>query len=475
MATRQSDKLLKRIRHKSAVFIWLACLLGNLLQGQAFGVDPGRVSGTAEATCAFRTIGATDPDPKTRNPDYLARHFLNPEWKGRFPGLGLEWDAAKFAMDQLKSGAFYYVNARTLHMDALLVKALKAGFRQVVILGAGFDSRAYRFHDAYPQVRFFEVDLPATSTDKQIRVEKLLGKRPDWVSFAAIDFNTQTLADVLAAAGFKTDQKTFYVWEGVTYYISEGGVDGTLRFIADYSAPGSEVVFDYMHADVTLGLDYSAYGARRVTFYVASRGEPYVFGIYPRHLETFVNLRGLDVHSDLGPGQLTQHYLIRSDGTVSGKICGFLRIVHAVVPPKSKRQHLIQAANQRKIQLDGGRAGDLETHRVAIPDDVQAFLMAYSRALKNKDFESLEDFFSPDFLSGGTFNRQQVMGFIWRVYQHRSIHHHAVILTRFDRVGGRARVDGYVQRKGYRTPLMISHLAKEADGRWRWNKFELED
>lgn len=446
-----------------------------LFSTPALAVDPGKTSGTAEATCAFRTIGAIDPDPKTRNPDYLAKHFVNPEWEQRFPGLGLDWEAAKIAMDQMKSGAFYYVNARTLHMDALLVQALKEGCRQVVVLGAGFDSRAYRFHEAYPQVRFFEVDLPATSADKQVRVEKFLGRRPDWVSYVPIDFNTQTLADVLAAANFQTDQKTFYVWEGVTYYISQAGVDNTLRFIAEHSAPGSTVVFDYLLADVALGLDYAAYGARRVTFYVASRGEPYVFGVDPRHAETFVNLRGLEVLADLDPAQLTQRYLIRSDGTVSGKISGFFHIVLARVPPEPRRRQVLAAAKQRHKDMHAGQAGDLESHRVDVPKDVQAFLTAYSKALQGKDFESLEDFFSPDFLSRGMFNRQQVMGFIRRVYQHRAIDHHEVILTRFDPEGSQVRIDGYVQRKGYRTPLMISHLAREADGRWRWYKFEPEN
>ena len=80
-------------------------------------------------------------------------------------------------------------------------------------------------------------------------------------------------------AGFAVDQKTFYIWEGVTYYISKMGVESTLRFIADESLPGSRVVFDYMLDDVVRGSDYSAYGARRTIFMIANFGEPYIFGI----------------------------------------------------------------------------------------------------------------------------------------------------------------------------------------------------
>jgi O-methyltransferase involved in polyketide biosynthesis len=130
----------------------------------------------------------------------------------------------------------------------------------------------------------------------------------------------------------------------VTYFISRAGVDSTLRFIAEKSAPGSQVVFDYMLAEVVQGLNYSVYGARRTVYFVALRGEPYVFGIAPRQLEIFINLRGLTLLSDLGPDDLTQHYLVSSDANVSGKIAEFVRIVHAEVPEIGERQRLIEQA-----------------------------------------------------------------------------------------------------------------------------------
>ena len=180
-----------------------------ILADVACAVEPGKTSYTAEAVCAFRSIGALDPDPKTRNPDHMAGQFVSSAFTQSFPGLGLDYEDAKIAIDRMNSGVFYYVNARTHHMDAMLAQALKDGARQVVIMGAGFDSRAYRFHNAYPNVRFFEIDLPATSADKQRRVEKLLGKRPEWVTFVPIDFNIQTLDEVLGKADFAMDQKTF--------------------------------------------------------------------------------------------------------------------------------------------------------------------------------------------------------------------------------------------------------------------------
>ncbi len=438
-----------------------------ILAGPVYAVDPGKTSYTAEAVCAFRSIAALDPDPKTRNPDYMAAEFVNPAFKHRFPGLGLDFEDAKIAMDRMNSGVFYYINARTLHMDAMLTQALNEGAQQVVIMGAGFDSRAYRFHKDYPDVRFFEIDLPATSADKQQRVQKILGKTPDWVSFVPIDFNTQALDEVLGKAGFARDQKTFYVWEGVTYFISRAGVDSTMRYIAENSAPDSRIVFDYMLADVVLGKDYSAYGARRTVYHVAHRGEPYVFGIAPRQLETFINRRGLALVSDLGPAELSRRYLTRSDGTSSGRISEFLRIVVAQVPKRAERRKIQDKAEAAMKGVAVLSAADSAAHTVNVPDDVQHFLDGHSRCIADKDFTTLMDYFSVNYRFNG-YSRENATAYIGRLYRPRPVHRHQIILTRFDRTGDTAKIDGFVQREGFRIPLLGNDIIKEADGRWRW-------
>ena len=96
-----------------------------------------------------------------------------------------------------------------------------------------------------------------------------------------------------------------------------------------------------MLEDVVQGTDYSAYGSRMTVFWVALQGEPYVFGIAPENLESFVNQRGLKLISDLGPQQLSQRYLIDSQGQPRGKIAEFLRIVHIEVPHPAEREQLV--------------------------------------------------------------------------------------------------------------------------------------
>lgn len=449
-------------RRSAAAFLLILLLLAS----SANAVDPGKTSYTAEAVCAFRSIGALDPDPKTRNPDSMAEKFVNPALKETFPGLGLGYEDAKLAMDRMNSGVFYYVNARTLHMDTMLLQALKEGTRQVVIMGAGFDSRAYRFHENYPEVRFFEIDLPATSTDKQRRVRNILGMDPNWVTYVPIDFNTQTLDEVLVKAGFATDRKTFFIWEGVTYFISKAGVDSTMRFIAENSAPGSRIVFDYMLEDVVQGRDYSAYGARRTVYHVAHRGEPYVFGIAPKQLETFINLRGLALLSDLGPADLSKRYLVRSDGTTSGKISEFLHIVHAQVLGQTERRQLVRRTKSAMQSIESAEANHEAAHTVDVPDDVQVLLDGISRCIVEKDYDALLEHYSPDYRYRG-FTREQAVAYIQRLHRDRPLKQHKIFLTRFDQKKDKAKIDGFVQRKGYRIPLLGSDIIKEADGHWR--------
>ena len=130
------------------------CIAFMGITTRAGGVPPGQTSYTSEVVCAFRSIGATDPDPKTRNPDYMAKHFVNPALQVRAPGVGLGFEDAKVAVNLMKNGVFYSVNARTHHIDTLLAQALREGVQQVVVFGAGFDSRAYRSHEQYPTVNF---------------------------------------------------------------------------------------------------------------------------------------------------------------------------------------------------------------------------------------------------------------------------------------------------------------------------------
>src|SRR6202042_3149443 len=98
------------------------------------------------------------------------------------------------------------------------------GTTQVVILGAGFDTRAYRFKDLLQDKKIFEVDYRSTQEFKKRRVEAILGDPPSNLTFVEIDFQRDKLGAVLRNAGFQPGGKSFFVWEGVSMYLTESAV-----------------------------------------------------------------------------------------------------------------------------------------------------------------------------------------------------------------------------------------------------------
>ena len=290
----------------------------------------GRVSWTAEAVCASRAIGAKHPDPKVRNPDYLAERFVSDAF-WRHYAYPNDYDRARAIMDRWGAPVYFFVNARTHHIDALLIEAADAEITQVVNLGAGFDSRALRFGERFPRVRFYELDLPAMIKAKRERVVEIRGAVPDHLVLVPTDFNTQPLAEVLRAAGYDHTRRTFFIWEGVTMYLPEEANRATLRFIGS-AAPGSSVVYDYS-LDAALRPDGGGlYGARSTVETVARYGEPHIFGWSQAGAAAFAAAEGLALVSDLGPIELTARYLMGSDGKPDGRIAEFARIIHVRVP-----------------------------------------------------------------------------------------------------------------------------------------------
>jgi methyltransferase (TIGR00027 family) len=303
-----------------------ALFVAGVLALPALAVNPGEVSGTAEATCVFRAIGSQHPDPKLRNADNVAGKIC----RGNIQLPRDDYAAARRYIDAAGDtwAAYFYVNARTHFIDASLAKAAAGGIAQVVVLGAGFDTRAYRFDKTHPHLRFFEVDLPATIQAKQKRIAEAFGKPPPNVRYAPIDFNTQKLEDVLPPLGYDPKQKAFFLLEGVVMYVQMPGNDATFRFMKANSAPGSVVVYDYVLKDIIDGKLGPYYGGR-LAISVASRGEPYISGWTPAGAAAYAKKNGMRVVEDLDDKALTKRYLTGSDGKPEGRMIDWHRIIEA--------------------------------------------------------------------------------------------------------------------------------------------------
>src|SRR5262249_33733695 len=154
--------------------------------------------------------------------DDLAPEFLDLRFRwalrlSRLPLIGriVPWSF----IDGHWSGSRGTVVVRTRYIDDALTAALRSGAEQVVILGAGVDSRACRV-PGIVGTRVFEVDHPMTQAAKKRVIARRLGALPGHVTFVPIDFSTHTLDRVLPAAGFRPDARTFFICEGVTHYLS---------------------------------------------------------------------------------------------------------------------------------------------------------------------------------------------------------------------------------------------------------------
>ena len=171
------------------------------------------------------------------------------------------------------------VVVRTRYIDDVLGEALRRGVEQAVILGAGFDSRAYRI-PGIEGTRVFEVDHPLTQAKKKDVVARRLGTLPPHVTLVSIDFSRHTLDTVMLSSGYRREAKTFFICEGVTHYLPARAVDAVFRYVAQSAAVGSRMVFAYIHRAILDGA-VTFVGADQTLATVRRAGESYTFGFDP--------------------------------------------------------------------------------------------------------------------------------------------------------------------------------------------------
>jgi methyltransferase (TIGR00027 family) len=273
-------------------------------------------SSTAGYTCFSRACATREEDERFRGPDYLAEIFLPPIPQILFNVPFLR----KWLMRKMfPTGIHEYVLARTKLLDEVFLDALDRGFSQIVLLGAGMDTRALRFQDRNKGTTIFELDIDATQRYKRELYKRKKTALPDTLVFVSIDFNKQRLADVLTQAGYREGQQTLFLWEGVTMYLEPQAVDGTLAFIRSSAAEGSIVVFDYVRGSV-LRRENTLYGEKGGYDRVARVGERWMFGIEDGAIEGFLAERGLKLLSHYTPSDLEAAYLTAEDGMKFGRI-----------------------------------------------------------------------------------------------------------------------------------------------------------
>lgn len=200
-----------------------------------------------------------------------------------------------------------YVPLRHRFIDDHLVAALDAGATQVVLLGAGYDTRAYRFADRLDGRPVFEVDLAAISRAKAATAAKNAAELPSTnVVRVEIDFESETLDEVLPAHGFEVGATTFFVWEGVPMYLTRGAVKATLDSVHELGGDGSQIAHDMWHLVDDPGPLGTA--RRSAPGALSLIGEPVTFGVHPEDYDALLGRHGFRVIDLAMAGDLRDRY-----------------------------------------------------------------------------------------------------------------------------------------------------------------------
>lgn len=250
----------------------------------------------------------------------------------RFAGAGLFYFVKFFVVlgyaNWKGPGVWEFLAARERYIDDYLETCLDEGLDQLVILGAGFDARAYRFEALKAGMKAFEVDHPATQAVKLKKVMAIFGAPPPHVTYVAVDFNRENLADRLFASGYDEGRKTLFIWQGVTPYLTPEAVDGTLAFVAGHSGPGSRIIFDYMDATLLSGPPRRG-EIRNMRRYRRLSGEGLVFGVPIASIQTFLEERGFTQVKNADHVALEKAYF--SGGSRPRKVADGYAIASAIV------------------------------------------------------------------------------------------------------------------------------------------------
>ena len=259
-------------------------------------METGQASQTARYMALFRAIESMRPPRLRLFHDPFASLFLSPGLRlaAAVAAVPLIGRIIPWILDTAWPGARTSAIARTRFIDDRLRRAFRERYNQVVILGAGFDSRPYRMTEL-ADIDVIEVDHPATSREKRRAFGNGL---PPNVQFLEIDFNTEGLQDAMKRVAFDPRSPTVVIWEGVTNYLTEGAVDSTFQSLRAIFAR-CLVLFTYIDNAVLEGSG-PFQGTPSVKGRLKKVGEQWTFGFDPVALPTYLNSRGFRLLEDVG-------------------------------------------------------------------------------------------------------------------------------------------------------------------------------
>jgi len=259
-------------------------------------------SRTAEMTCISRAMSSLETNNCYRSDDHIAVLLLPNFFRFlvRVPLFRM-----LFSRKVAPKGMYEYVIARSKYIESIFKHALAERFGQIVIFGAGFDTRALRFKDTAGEIRIFELDISATQNAKIGQYLKRGLEMPENLIFVPIDFDKESLSAKLEEVGFDRHKRSLFILEGVLMYLQPESANKTFRTMQEFAGMRSEVVFDYIYSSVLLSESHSD-AEREIVRTVSKAGEQWHFGIGKGKVENFLTDYGFELIEHLNSHQLEQ-------------------------------------------------------------------------------------------------------------------------------------------------------------------------
>ncbi|HYF84260.1 MAG TPA: SAM-dependent methyltransferase [Clostridia bacterium] len=271
-------------------------------------------SETALITASTRALAYYDEREEIRCGDKYAELFLTEDRKAAIKNPHTREWIRKSAMPP---GLYEYIIARTAFIDDIFRNMLLKNISQIVILGAGYDSRALLFAENNNSTIIYELDAKPTQERKIKIIKENNFLIPDSVRYVPIDFESESLEKTLVEAGYNKNLKTLFIWEGVTFYLSEDAVNNVMASIRDNSPAESILCFDFQtYLEESKDLVKTEIPAEQIKF-----------GIREGGITEFLNNRGFKIIQHSTSADMEKRYLTLKDGSIAGSISPKMNLV----------------------------------------------------------------------------------------------------------------------------------------------------
>ncbi|WP_440947790.1 class I SAM-dependent methyltransferase [Methanosarcina sp. T3] len=280
-------------------------------------------SNMAERIALIRAGESRRPKDERICYDPYAIRFISPEileFAARNPE---KYKAEIERLEQLFPGLANSAVARVRYFDDVVKASVDDGLEQLVILGAGYDTRAYRI-EGLKNIKVFEVDHPDTQRVKIEKVREVFGSLPGHVTYVPLDLEFDKLGQQLTECGYDRSEKTLFVMEGLVMYLRPETMDEILSFIAHNSGKGSAVIFDYGVFRSSDAGETAPEAGKNIRNFTKKRGEPLKFLIRDGEVETFLSERGFSRIQNMTSEDYKKAYFYgKNEGRVVSSLISF--------------------------------------------------------------------------------------------------------------------------------------------------------